>query len=179
MGAVLLATTTAGRAQCCCATHLLIADIDGSLASAEPALAKYPPHCSRGLVELTPVGQPAAWFIHEIVRDILTDEEVRGRRLSAGSGISVVLPDFQPDSCHTTIAEGCLQSLLDLGQKTPSPGPRTRQHPLASYAAEHSWRRMQESSDLCSQTLLHLALELLTDETNCLPWTQLDNIDKT
>jgi len=119
-----------------------LADIDDSIVPVGPMLAKYLLHCSRGLVEITPAEPPVVQFIHETVRDFLINAEVRGGRLSAGNGISVILPDFQADSHHITIAEDCLQYLLNVSQETLSTKPSTRQHPLVSYAAEYWWRHM-------------------------------------
>jgi len=52
-----------------------------------------------------------------------------------------------------------------------------RQSVLANYAAEYWWQHVLESDGACSQRLLALVIELLTNETNLLMWLQHYNVD--
>jgi ankyrin repeat protein len=87
--------------------------------------------------------------------------------------------DFQMQTCHRVMAEGCLHYLLYLSEKGPLTQEIVDQHPLAQYAAESWWRHAQKVESMREGAILDLVLRLLTNgNATLLLWVQLYNIDK-
>ena len=87
--------------------------------------------------------------------------------------------DFQTQTCHIAMAEGCLQYLLHLCEKAPLTQEVVDQHPLARYAAEYWWQHAQKLDSTLGCAVFGLAFRLLTDETaRLLSWVQLYDVDQ-
>jgi ankyrin repeat protein len=87
--------------------------------------------------------------------------------------------DFQMQTCHRVIAEGCLHYLLYLSEKGPLTQEVVDHHPLARYAAEFWWQHAQKVESTPDGAILDLVLQLLTNgNATLLLWVQLYNIEK-
>ena len=86
-----------------------------------------------------------------------------------------VRSDFQAETCHMAIAEGCLHYLLHISEKAPLTHKILNQYPLARYAAEYWWQHAHNIDITRGRTLFGLASSLSTNDAGFLTWMQLSD----
>lgn len=87
--------------------------------------------------------------------------------------------DFRSQICHSVIAESCLHYLLHMCQDGPITKELVSQYPLSLYAAKQWCQHLRTIADLCDDSIVDLASQLLTKEdSSLLSWVQLYNMDR-
>lgn len=82
--------------------------------------------------------------------------------------------DFQPQLCHSLIAESCLRYLFCVFQKAPLTEELIAQYPLSIFAAFSWWRHLHDAPTTIEAICSKLAMRLLTAEDGSLgSWIQL------
>lgn len=129
---------------------------------------RYLLNCSRGLVELTATKTPVVQFIHETVRDFLIGKHTFDTNAASEHEDSIVFSDFRKEDCHMIIARECLTYLTALGSQSLT--ARAERHVLTDYAARSWCRHILTSNQACSEELIALILDLLTNEGKRSTW---------
>lgn len=142
------------QAQCAPTDLKQALDIDDTM------IDSYILNCSHGLIEITEDRAARAQFIHETVRQFLMEIDRSRTFLSC----DYFILNLQPETCHATVAEGCLNYLQHVCKHDQALSSRrsTHKHALTQYAAKWCWRHMQKIDDENILRSLGYAEQLLT-----------------
>ncbi|KAJ9653118.1 hypothetical protein H2198_007668 [Neophaeococcomyces mojaviensis] len=134
-------------------------EVDHFLRTRGEYVSRYILDCSRGLVEVSRDYSCRVQFIHETVRTTLLAAQTFTTEIATRNAFN-----FGAPSCHSVLAELCLQYLIHTCEiALLNPGSRSL-GPFAQYAASCWWQHMSAIGGSDSNQIIDLAVVLLTKD---------------